>query len=134
MNRIALVIPGALTTRSGGYEYDRRLAIGLRSRGWHVDVHEIAGSFPYPTKETLDRATAALASIPAGMTVIVDGLALGAMPDQAERERRRLRLVALVHQPLADAVGLERAVAAGLEAGERRALAACRTAIVTLGC
>ena len=112
---VAFVVPGSLDTRSGGYEYDRRIAAGLRARGWTVDVHP----------------PAALAAIPDGTCVVVDGLALGAMPDEVEREKRRLRLVALVHLPRAEDVGLEPAIAATLEASERRALAACVYSIVT---
>jgi glycosyltransferase involved in cell wall biosynthesis len=110
-----LVVPGPLHTRSGGYEYDRRMVAGLRARGWTVDV----------------RPPAAIAAIPDGTCVIIDGLALGTMPDVVEREKDRLRLVALVHLPLAEDTGLDPAIAATLEAGERRALAACVVAIVT---
>jgi len=112
---IAFIVPGSLDTRSGGYEYDRRMVAGLRARGWTVDIHP----------------PAALAALPDGACVVVDGLALGAMPDEAEREKDRLRLVALVHLPLAEGAGLDPAIAARLEAGERRALAACVFSIVT---
>lgn len=113
--RIALVVPGPLSTRSGGYEYDRRIAAGLRGRGWTVDVYE----------------TADLAPIPEGTLTLVDGLALGRIPEQAERHSRRLLLVALVHLPLADAVGLAREDMERLHLSERRALAACAFSIVT---
>jgi hypothetical protein len=35
------------------------------------------------------------------MTVLVDGLALGALPEAMEREAARLHIVALIHLPLA---------------------------------
>jgi len=53
------------------------------------------------------------------------------MPIEAERERRRLRLVAIVHHPLALETGLDPVMAARLEASERRALAAVRRVVVT---
>ena len=37
-DRLTLLVPGALETRTGGYEYDRRIAAGLRDLGWQVDV------------------------------------------------------------------------------------------------
>jgi glycosyltransferase involved in cell wall biosynthesis len=62
---------------------------------------------------------------------MVDGLAFGAMPDEAEREGARLRFVALVHHPLARETGLPTALAAALEASERRALAFAPRVVVT---
>lgn len=107
------------------------MVAGLRARGWDVDVRELEDSFPEPTVAALDDAARQLAATPAGALVLVDGLALGAMPDQVERESRRLRLVALVHMPLSTAVGLEAAAIARLRASESRALAAVSRAIVT---
>ncbi len=63
--------------------------------------------------------------------MLVDGLALGALPDEAEREASRLTIVALVHHPLAAETGIDRALAAALEVSERRALAAVRSVVVT---
>jgi glycosyltransferase involved in cell wall biosynthesis len=128
---VVLIVPGRLETPTGGYEYDRRMVAGLRARGWDVDVRELEDSFPEPTVAALDDAARQLAATPAGALVLVDGLALGAMPDQVERESRRLRLVALVHMPLSTAVGLEAAAIARLRASESRALAAVSRAIVT---
>ena len=46
---IVVLVPGRLQTRTGGYEYDRRMIAGLRERGWRVDVRELDASFPHPT-------------------------------------------------------------------------------------
>ena len=128
---IVLIVPGHLDKPTGGYEYDRRMVEGLRARGWDVDVRELEESFPEPTVAALDDAARQFAAMPDGALVLVDGLALAAMPDQVERESRRLRLVALVHMPLAYAVGLEAAETARLQASESRALAAVSGAIAT---
>lgn len=131
MPSLVLVVPGALDTPTGGYGYDRRMAAGLRDRGWSVAVNVIGDSFPFPTGNARARAAQALAEIPAGTLVLVDGLALGALPDEIEREGSRLRLVALIHHPLARETGLNARQAAMLEASERRALGAVRLVVVT---
>ena len=128
---LVFIVPGRLETRTGGYEYDRRMVVGLRARGWSIDVQELDGSFPHPTPEALNQAARVLAAIPDRGTVVVDGLALGAMPAEAEREASRLRIVALVHLPLAAEIGIGRDVAEQLEASERRAIAASSLVIVT---
>ena len=131
MPSVAVIVPGRLATRTGGYEYDRRMVAGLRARGWRVDVHELDEGFPHPTAAALKHAAGVMASLPDGATMLVDGLAFGAMAAEVEREATRLRLVALVHLPLALAFGLAPDVSARFEAGERRALAAAASAVVT---
>jgi glycosyltransferase involved in cell wall biosynthesis len=131
VRQIAIVVPGSIAQRSGGYEYDRRIVAGLRARGWAVDVHEIAGAFPRPSATSLETAAQTLAAIPDGSLVLADGLAFGAMPAEVEREGRRLNFVALVHLPLAAHPGITRQEAARFEEDERRALAAARGCIVS---
>jgi glycosyltransferase involved in cell wall biosynthesis len=126
-----VVIPGDLDTRTGGYGYDRRMVAGLRAGGWTVHVVGLDGSFPLPTPEARAHAVDALAAIPDGALVLADGLALGALPDEIERERQRLIVIALVHHPLAAETGLDPATAATLEISERRALAAACAVVVT---
>ncbi len=128
---VYVVIPGDLETRTGGYGYDRRIIAGLRDRGWAINVVHLDDSFPAPTAGARAHAAQALASIPAGSTVLIDGLAHGAMPDEVEREAARLTIVALVHHPLAAETGIDPALAAALEISERRALAATRSVVVT---
>jgi glycosyltransferase involved in cell wall biosynthesis len=126
-----LLVPGSLESRTGGYAYDRRIAAELRRRGWTIAVRELDASFPRPTAAALADAARVLADIPDGQTVLVDGLALGVMPSEVEREASRLRLVALVHMPLAAEIGIDSDVAARLEASERRALGAAALVVVT---
>jgi glycosyltransferase involved in cell wall biosynthesis len=128
---IVLVVPGPLDTRTGGYMYDKRVAEGLRACGWAVEVRELEGSFPHPAAASLTDAARVLSAIPDGGTVVIDGLALGAMPIQLERERSRLRIIALVHMSIAADVYLDSEKAARLAASERRALACVSLSIVT---
>jgi glycosyltransferase involved in cell wall biosynthesis len=125
------VAPGRLEARTGGSIYNRRMVEGLRQRGWQVDVLELDPSFPYPTPAALEQAAGALAAVRAGTIAIIDSLAFGAMPDLVTREASRLRLVSLVHLPLAATPGLDRGTAARFEDGERRAFRLAALVVVT---
>lgn len=128
---VGFVVPGDLESRTGGYGYDRRMIAGLRARGWSVDVLPLDASFPCPTPDALREAARTLAAIPDGRTVVIDGLALGAMPNEVEREAERLWCVALVHHPLAAEPGIDPATVIELTNSEKRALAAVRQVVVT---
>jgi glycosyltransferase involved in cell wall biosynthesis len=123
---VQLVVPGPLDQRTGGYIYDRRMADGLRALGWPVDVHELAGRFPIVDEVAIAAARQAIAAMPAGSLLVIDGLALPAFRDHLPRP-----WVALVHHPLALETGLEAADAARLADVERRMLAAAARVIVT---
>lgn len=131
MRRLVMVVPGRLDTPTGGYIYDRRMAEGLSGRGWDVELRELDDSFPYPTAAALEHAATVLGGLPDGTRVMVDGLALGAMPAVIEQHAARLRIVALVHLPLGADISIDRDAALQLEALERRALAAATLIIVT---
>ena len=131
MPLLVMAVPGRLDTPTGGYVYDRHMALGLSRRGWSVEVCELDDSFPHPTPAALEHAARVLGSLADRTRVVIDGLALGAMPDVIEDEARRLRLVALVHLPLGADISLDRHAAARLEALERRSLAAAALIIVT---
>jgi glycosyltransferase involved in cell wall biosynthesis len=129
--RLFLLLPGDPETLTGGYVYDRHMAQALRALGWQVEVKSLAGGFPDPDAAALAAADAVLAALPTGSLVLLDGLALGAMPEVARRHAARLRLVALVHHPLALETGLAPASAARLHASERRALQTVQQVVVT---
>src|SRR5438067_1966515 len=112
MRSVVFLVPGHLDTRTGGYAYNRRIIAGLRTRGWSVDIRELDGGFPRPTVADLAAAARTLATVDSGATVLVDGLALGVMPVEIEREARRLRIVAVVHLPLAAETGVDSETAA----------------------
>ena len=101
MTELAFVVPGRLDQLTGGYLYDRHVIDGLRSRGHAVKVVELGAN---------DGETA-LAKLADGTTTIIDGLALPDLERAVIAERRRLRLVALVHHPLGEETGLSGAAA-----------------------
>ncbi len=125
------VVPGDLETRTGGYGYDRRIIAGLRALDWQVTVHSLDASFPLPSPAALDHARRTFAGLPEQARVLIDGLALGAMPQIVHAHATRLRLMALVHHQLAAERGLAPELALALARSERLALEAVRHVIVT---
>jgi glycosyltransferase involved in cell wall biosynthesis len=130
-NAVTLVVSGDLNARTGGYIYDRHVVDGLRGRNWSVDVQVLDDSFPRPTAAASVHAEGTFDAIRDGTLTLVDSLVLGAIPDIIERHGPRLRIVALMHLPLAAAVGLDQASASWFAAAERRALAAAAAVVVT---
>jgi glycosyltransferase involved in cell wall biosynthesis len=127
---ILFVLPGPEERRSGGTLYDLRLVRELEARGLRVRIAWLAERFPFPTAEDLAAAERLFAAIPEGTRVVVDCLALGAMPEVAARHGRRLALIALLHHPLSFEPGLPPETARRLLASERVALAHVRHVIV----
>lgn len=128
---VVLAVPGDPDTPTGGYGYDRRVAAELVRAGWSVDRLRLPDAFPAPDAHALDAAYAALAAQPEGVPLLVDGLALGAMPYVGAAIGTARPLVALVHHPLALETGLAAPRAAVLRDTERRALAAARRVVAT---
>ena len=131
MPRLYFALPGPLDQRSGGTIYDRRVFEALREDGWWVEVLEWPSSFPFPNEDDRLEVAASLAAVPDNALVLIDGLALGTLPGLARREKDRLRLVALVHHPLALETGLSPMMAATFAAEEQDALTSVRAVIVT---
>ncbi|MGH6859569.1 MAG: glycosyltransferase family 4 protein [Phyllobacterium sp.] len=129
--RVCFAYPGDLDTRSGGYGYDRRVIVELRKLGWTVDLVPLGDGFPHPGETVLAEAKEALAVLPAGSLVLVDGLAYGVLAETAEALSARLRLVALVHHPLALEGALPEPIRARLEQLERRSLSYAKAVLVT---
>jgi glycosyltransferase involved in cell wall biosynthesis len=125
------VVPGPLEQLTGGYVYDTRIVVGLRELGWTVRVHNLEGRFPDADPVGLRALRDTLASLPGGARVIIDGLAMGAAPEPIEAHAHRLRILSLVHHPLADETGLSGADRTRLRDAERRALARCAGVVVT---
>ena len=131
VKRVVFAVPGSLDTPTGGYAYDRRIMAELRQLGWDVESLDIGNGFPSPDEATRSVARSLLLKIPDGEPIVVDGLALGVLPDVAAEAASRHPLVGLVHHPLALEWGLSAERADALRRSERAALAAAREVVVT---
>ncbi len=128
---VTFVVAGRLDARTGGSVYNRRIVETLRTQGWSADVRELPGAFPRPDDEAVEFATGVFSDIPSGRVVVVDGLAASALPGVLELHAARLRLVMLVHLPIAADVGLDEATAARFRQSESRSLASAVLVLVT---
>ena len=129
--RLVFAYPGNLALRTGGYGYDRRLIAALEDAGWHVRLLPLGEGFPAPENAVKRAAEKALSDLPDDTLVMIDGLAFGVLDDFAARVGDRLKLVALVHHPLALETGLTPDRASVLRESETRTLAHVRHVVVT---
>lgn len=125
------LVPGPLDTPTGGFRYDKRIIEGLKEQGLAPVIHILPEGFPHLSDDLTTAAEAALTSIPSGAKVVIDGLALGVLPELAREHSQRLRLVALVHHPLCDETGLHNGERNRLFKSEKAALACAERIIVT---
>jgi glycosyltransferase involved in cell wall biosynthesis len=130
-NELHFIVPGALEQRTGGYVYDEHVVSGLRALGWIVRVHSLEGHFPEPDSRAAESLGKALESIPDGARVVIDGLAMGGLPDPVRDQAGRLRIVSLVHHPLSEETGLDEETRRRFKESERAALEPCRGVVVT---
>jgi glycosyltransferase involved in cell wall biosynthesis len=131
VKRAAFAVPGSLETPTGGYAYDRRIIAELERWGWQIELIDVGEGFPWPTKATVAAAHARLLKVPAGQPIVIDGLALGVLPEAASELACRNPLLALVHHPLALEWGLSADQARILRSSERAALSSMRGVVVT---
>lgn len=130
MSDIAFAIPGDIGLPTGGYAYDRRVIEEAPRAGGRLRHVALPAGFPFPSPAELEASTAILHARPPGQTVLIDGLALGALPATLLRGLER-PLAALVHHPLALESGLNEAQRAQLFASETAALAEVAAVIAT---
>lgn len=125
------VVPGPLEQRTGGYLYDTRIVRGLRARGWTVHVHNLDGAFPHGDATARRSLESALAGLDDDALVVIDGLGMGGLPEPIRAQATRLRIISLVHHPLADETGISEDERRAFTEREQAALAPCRGVIVT---
>jgi len=127
---LVFAVPGDLETPTGGYAYDKRMIAELGALGWRVQALNIGDGFPRTSDATRAEADALLAAVPAGRPIVIDGLALGVLPEVAARLSVSHPLIAMVHHPLALETGVKADEAQALRTSEREALAHTRAVIV----
>lgn len=120
---VVVVLPEERGGLGGHLVYDRRLARALEEAGFALARIEAEGDFPFPTAAARARLAARLAALAPGTTVILDNLVAGAVPELMAEFAPRLRLVVLVHHPLALEHGLLPEESLRLRVAERTALA-----------
>jgi glycosyltransferase involved in cell wall biosynthesis len=130
MREAIFVIPGDLATPTGGYRYDRRVLDELPAHGWHARHAELPGDYPAPSDETLSQTARTFAGFDPAIPVMVDGLALGAMP-RAIIAALKAPLIALIHHPLAFETGLAPERVDYLHRTERQALQFAKGVVAT---
>lgn len=130
MREVIFAIPGDLDTPTGGYRYDKRVIEELPAYGWRVKHLRLSGEFPSPSEQTLIETAKTLSGISADALVMIDGLALGAIP-LSTLKSLKARLVALCHHPLAFETGLTSDRIDYLYRTEREALSQAIATIAT---
>jgi glycosyltransferase involved in cell wall biosynthesis len=130
LTQAAFCIPGDIDLPTGGYRYDREVLARLPHHGVEAQRLPLGGGFPHPGPDDLVRAMEALAAVPPRTVLLIDGLALGALPPDAVAALPH-KIVALVHHPLGLEAGTPADRSAFLLENERRVLACVRHAIVT---
>lgn len=122
MQQLIFIYPGDLHSPTGGYAYDRRIIAGLKSLGWEVELIGLGEGYPFPNSAQAEQAKAQLQGLTPGVPMVIDGLALGALPKVAAYVAEHHPLIALIHHPLAFEFGLSEEQAALLKQSETEAL------------
>ena len=122
MQQLIFVYPGDLNSPTGGYAYDRRIIAGLKSLGWEIELIGLGEGYPFPNPAQAEDVKAQLQGLTPGVPMVIDGLALGALPEVAACVAKHHPLIALIHHPLAFEFGLNQEQAALLKQSETEAL------------
>lgn len=105
-NAFVFAYPGDLQTLTGGYIYDARIVSELTALGWEVELLSLGSGFPFPNQEKINQAGQLLSQVKNGKPIVVDGLALGVMPQSIAQAALKHPIIALIHHPLAYESGL----------------------------
>jgi glycosyltransferase involved in cell wall biosynthesis len=130
VSRAVFATPGDLMTPTGGYAYDRQVMRALPACGIEVSHLQLPDGFPFPSATALEETGRLLAAVPADAVLIIDGLALGALPATLLADVGA-PIIAMHHHPLGLETGLTPEQAKELLATEKVATSHARRVIVT---
>lgn len=119
---VTFAVPGSIETLTGGFLYDKAIVTGLRAQGWSVNVLDVGTGFPCPDDMVRARAGEAFLDERSTAPLVVDGLALGALPEAASQASASRPVIGLVHHPLYLEAGHSTEVREQLFESERSAL------------
>ncbi|MDX5978883.1 glycosyltransferase [Vreelandella alkaliphila] len=128
---LTLIVAGDPDQRTGGYIYDAHIVAALRARGLAINVVGLAGRFPDADDEAAQSLADTLSALQDHARVIIDGLAMGALPEVVAVHAERLDITALLHHPLGDEQGLSDTEQQRFHRSELRGLAHVNRVIVT---
>lgn len=126
-----LIVAGDPDQRTGGYIYDAHIVAALRERGLAINVVGLSGRFPDADDEAAEALADTLSALQNHARVIIDGLAMGALPEVVAVHAERLDITALLHHPLGDEQGLNEVEQQRFHRSELRGLAHVNRVIVT---
>jgi glycosyltransferase involved in cell wall biosynthesis len=130
--RVHVVVPQGFDDPgrpSGGNIYDQRVCAGLSALGWDVQIVAVTGAWPAADRDARFGLAHAIAAVPAAETVLIDGLIASPAAVELLPHARRLRLIVLLHMPLATA--LDGCHDAAAVRSEEAVLAAATGVVVT---
>jgi glycosyltransferase involved in cell wall biosynthesis len=123
---VTFVLPGNVddpASASGGNVYGLRMCE-------HLPARKMAVPGAWPQGDPVDLADA-LAMLPDGEIVVIDGLVACGCPELVTPATHRLRIAVLVHLPLGDQAGLDPTLATDLDTREWATLRAVPAVVAT---
>lgn len=131
MSALAIVVPADVDAPTGGNVWDRRVRDALDRAGHGVAWHEVAGSWPTPSRAAVSALEQVLAATVDGESVLLDGLVACGAPDVVVDHAERLHVGVVLHLPLRLETGLDPVTAQARDTDERRVLAAVDVVLTT---
>jgi glycosyltransferase involved in cell wall biosynthesis len=99
--KFTYALPRDYAPTTGGYIYNKRLVCELKKLGWDIACLDLPTGFPMLSRDASSRTAECFAALPEGALVLSDQLCLSVLPDLVRSLKHRMKLVIIVHHPLA---------------------------------